>query len=73
MTFDAALTDLISPQFKTQMKKMAAQVDFCLFCSVFCVACNTVPENWHTCVNKGLTYLLNREYNVTDELKVDLA
>ncbi len=23
----------------------------------FCLACNSVPENWHICVNKGLTYL----------------
>ncbi len=30
MSFDAALTNLILRQFKTQMKKMAAQVDFCL-------------------------------------------
>ncbi len=25
---------------------------------LFCLACNTAPENWHICVNKGLTYLL---------------
>ncbi len=24
---------------------------------VFCLACNSVPENWHIGVNKGLTYL----------------
>ncbi len=37
---------------------MAAEVNFCLFLNVlFCWACNTVPENWHICVNKGLTYL----------------
>ncbi len=22
-----------------------------------CLTCNTAPENWHICVNKGLTYL----------------
>ncbi len=22
-----------------------------------CLACKSVPENWHICVNKGLTYL----------------
>ncbi len=38
---------------------MAAQVNFCLFLNVFfCLACNTAPENWHICVNRGLTYLL---------------
>ncbi len=26
---------------------------------LFCCACNSVPENWHTCVNRGRTYLLN--------------
>ncbi len=25
----------------------------------FCLACNIVPENWHICVNKGITYLLS--------------
>ncbi len=24
----------------------------------FCLACKSVPENFHICVNKGLTYLL---------------
>ncbi len=37
---------------------MAAEVNFCLFLNVlFCLACNTVPENWHICAHKGLTYL----------------
>ncbi len=26
--------------------------------TLFCLACNTVLENWHIYVNKGLTYLL---------------
>ncbi len=25
---------------------------------LFSFACNSVPENWHSCVNKGHTYLL---------------
>ncbi len=33
--FDAAVTDLNSRQFKTPMKKMAAQVDFYLLFSAF--------------------------------------
>ncbi len=28
------------------------------FLMFFCLACNTVPENWHSCINKGLTDLL---------------
>ncbi len=46
------------------MKKMVTQVNFCLFVNAFfCLACNTVPENWQICVNIGLTYiyLLNDE------------
>ncbi len=40
------------------MKKMAAEVNFCLLLNVFfCLACNTVPKNWHICGNKCLTYL----------------
>ncbi len=54
VTFDAALTDYILRQFKTRKKKMAA-----CFVTLFCLACNTVPENWHICVNKGLTNVLN--------------
>ncbi len=23
----------------------------------FCLACNSVPENWHICVNEDFTYL----------------
>ncbi len=45
-------------QFKTWVRKMAAYVRFCFFLDV--LACNMVPENWHKCVNKGLTYLLLR-------------
>ncbi len=41
------------------MKEMAAQVNFfCFLMFFFCLACNMVPENWHICVNKGITYLL---------------
>ncbi len=41
---------------------MAAQATFCLFRNVFfSLACNTVPENWHICVNKGHTYLLKND------------
>ncbi len=46
-----------SSQFKAWMKKMAAQVNlFCFLMFFFCLACNMVPENWHICVNKGITY-----------------
>ncbi len=38
------------------MKKMAAQVNLCLFLNVFCLACNTVCENWLIWVNTGLAY-----------------
>ncbi len=27
------------------------------FLMLICLACKSVPENWHICVNKGLTYL----------------
>ncbi len=42
----------------------------------FCWACNTVPENWHICVNKGLTYLhihLKSSFlrSISDEKRVD--
>ncbi len=41
------------------LKKMAAQVNFfCFFNVCSYLACNVVPENWHICVNKGITYLL---------------
>ncbi len=36
------------------------------FVTLFCLACNTVPENWHICVNKGLNYLENRLSNTFD-------
>ncbi len=37
---------------------MAVQVNFfCFLMFLFCLACNMVPENWHICVNKGVTYL----------------
>ncbi len=26
------------------------------FLILFCLACNSVPENWHICVNKGFIY-----------------
>ncbi len=59
MNFDTALTDFNSRQFKTWMKKMAAQVNlFCFLMFFSCLACSMVPENWHICVNKGITYLL---------------
>ncbi len=59
MNFGTALTDFNSRQFKTWMKKMAAQVEFCLFLNVFFLSgLHMVPENWHICVNKGPTYLL---------------
>ncbi len=61
VNFDTALTDFNARQFKTWMNKMAAQVDFfCFLMFFFCLACNMVPENWHICVNKGLTYLLTQ-------------
>ncbi len=38
---------------------MADQVNFfCLLMFLVCLACNMVPDNWHICVNKGITYLL---------------
>ncbi len=42
------------------MKKMEneEQIDFYLFIMLLCLACNSVPENWHIGVNKGLMYLL---------------
>ncbi len=36
---------------------------------LFCLACNTVPENWHTCVNKGLIYL-NVTFNSIRHLSI---
>ncbi len=33
------------------------------FLILFCLACNSVPENWHICVNKGHTYLLKMATN----------
>ncbi len=39
---------------------MNEENSFCLFLNVFFyLVCDTVPENWHICVNTGLTYLLN--------------
>ncbi len=68
MKFDAALTGFNSRQFKTRMKKMAAQVEFCLILNVFCRACNSMPENDHLCTNKGhnnfLTSLLASSKNI---------
>ncbi len=49
MNFDTALTDLNSSQFKTRCFRL---VSWCF--SV--LACKSVPENWHICVNKGLIY-----------------
>ncbi len=41
------------------MKKMAAQVNFCLFLNVFSVwPAMRSPKNWHSCVNIGLPYFL---------------
>ncbi len=48
------------------MKKVAAQVNFCLFLNVyFRLACNMGPENCHMCVNKGQRYLPNSPLTVT--------
>ncbi len=35
VTFDATLTDFISRQFKTRIKKMAAEVDVCFLSNAF--------------------------------------
>ncbi len=50
---------------------------------LFCLACNSVPENWHTCVKKGylfttdLTRALRRVFiavtNHQSDLPVDLG
>ncbi len=53
MAFDTALTGFNLGQFKRRMKKMAAQVDFCLSLNA-----SPVPENWHCVFNKGPAYLL---------------
>ncbi len=64
VNFDKALTDFNSRQFKTRMKKMAAQVNFfCFLMFFFCLDCKMVPENQHICVNKGITYLRDFESN----------
>ncbi len=34
----------------------------------FGLACNSVPENWHICVNKGLTYLKKDDGHMIFEL-----
>ncbi len=61
-----ALADFSSRQFKTRMKKMAAQVDFCLFRNAF-LSCLQygARENWHICANKGLAYLLKKSAHRT--------
>ncbi len=42
----------------SSIQNMAAQVNFfCFLMFFFCLACSVVPENWHICVNKGITYL----------------
>ncbi len=52
VTFEATQMDCNSCKFKTGMKKMAAQVDICLFLNAL------LSENWHICANKRLFYLL---------------
>ncbi len=41
------------------MKKWPLKLISVCFLMLFCFACNSVPENWHICVNRGRTYLLN--------------
>ncbi len=55
MNFDAALTNFNSKHEwrKLQLKLISA----CFLMFFFCMACNTAPEIWHVCVNKGITYL----------------
>ncbi len=49
VSLDTALTDFNPGKLQAWMKKMAAQVDFCLSLNAFlCITvCKTVPENWH--------------------------
>ncbi len=70
MKIDPALTDINSRQFKTQMKKMAAQFEFCFILNVFCLACNSMPENDHLCANKGDNYLLTFFLASSNNIKV---
>ncbi len=42
----------------TSIQKWPLKLISACFLMLFCLACNSVPENWHICVNKGLNYLL---------------
>ncbi len=33
----------------------------------FCLACNTVPANWHICVDQGLTFLHDYGFCLSEE------
>ncbi len=53
---------------------MAAQVNFCLFLNaLFCLACNTVPENRHICVDRDLAYLQYRFIERTAPVLINRA
>ncbi len=43
---------------KREWRKWPLKFISACFLMLFYLACNSVPENWHICVNKGLPYLL---------------
>ncbi len=63
VNFDTALTDFNSRQFKTWMKKMAAQVDFFCFLMYFSVwlAIWSLKISTFVLIKVLLTYLLNKK------------
>ncbi len=52
---------LVNP--KQEWRKWPLKLISVCFLMIFCLAWNSVPEIWHICVNKGLTYL---NTNVTE-------
>ncbi len=48
----------IHVNLKLEWRKWQLKLISVCFLMLFCLACNSVPENWHNCVNKGRTNLL---------------
>ncbi len=40
-----------------KLERAALKLVSACFVMLFGLACNSVPENWHICVNNGHTYL----------------
>ncbi len=51
-------------RYNTNEENVRSSEFLLFFLTLFCLVCNMVPENWHICVNKGLTCLLTKTHSL---------